>query len=342
MTSNWIKRLRRDDSGKGEQTGVAGVHVYPSSRFALVTQVEQAGQTVLRCFSSHQDAGSGPALVLREDGAASSVTLSAVSQIEMADSADEMNRPVRRSQIRKPLMHVGPVSETQARQAYVRMRGDLLGHRPARRSPWAMVAVVFLVCVTTLVLLTPTGPSSAGVSAQRAAVQSPVVPMQVPGVAAAAPGTIPAGATLSGSERAMIDEAKGVIPLGAAGTKFYVFSDPNCPYCKEMERALLKTPAGFQAVIIPLGYKSGSREQAAAALCAAKPDEQWRATLLGAAGASPAKACDKGLEQVAQNMALFEKLRLSQTPTMVTPGGLLVSGSPTPAELASILVGAAK
>lgn len=130
----------------------------------------------------------------------------------------------------------------------------------------------------------------------------------------------------------MVTGLKGV-KLAGSGPIYYVFSDPNCPFCKELEKAVAVV-SGYQPVILPLGYKSGSRDLAAAVMCSAEPGKEWARAI---AGTSSAKPCDKGYQLVDANMQVFEKLGLSSTPTMVTPKGTLVTGAATPEELRAVL-----
>ncbi|MEJ8837709.1 thioredoxin fold domain-containing protein [Ramlibacter sp. AN1133] len=165
---------------------------------------------------------------------------------------------------------------------------------------------------------------------------APTVSTQAPvgnaGPAASAATTMPASVQITADEAKLVGGLPGV-KLAGTGPIYYVFSDPNCPYCRELEKAITMVP-GFQPVILPLGYKPGSREISAGVLCSADPAKEWAKAI---AGASVAKPCDKGLQQVDSNMKAFEQLRLTSTPTMITPKGVLVSGAASPDELRTVL-----
>jgi hypothetical protein len=143
------------------------------------------------------------------------------------------------------------------------------------------------------------------------------------------------GLRLSLGEFATLASLPG-IKERTSGMDFRVFSDPNCPYCRELERSLAKLDPKFNPVLLPLGFKDGSRDTSAAILCSANPAEVWGKYVLD--GVAPqAKPCEKGYAQVDANMEFFRKMRLNSFPTMVTPGGFLVVGTGAPEQIAEVL-----
>lgn len=159
-------------------------------------------------------------------------------------------------------------------------------------------------------------------------------------VVSSSKSSIQAPPQLSLSEFKEVVATQG-IPLKSSGKPFYVFSDPNCPFCKTLEKSLSTLDASFNPVILPVGFKPGSREVASAIVCSTNPVAAWRSYLVD--GVSPiASPCEKGDLQVSANMALFEKLALNVTPTMVSPSGLIVVGSGDSEKIAAVMSMAAK
>lgn len=141
---------------------------------------------------------------------------------------------------------------------------------------------------------------------------------------------------LADSELAKLASAKGLSPR-KEGKPFIVFSDPQCPYCRDLEKSLSVLDERLRPVMLPLGYKPGSRDLAAAILCSADPAKTWVETLTK--GTTPkGQACDAGYAQVDENMALFESLHLSATPTMISPTGHLVMGAGSPEQIAAMML----
>lgn len=234
-----------------------------------------------------------------------------------------------------------PGSETLATHLYEQLKQSIVGDAVSP-SPWLRrtgMMALFLILASFALMLTGMGntPAPGPVGAAQSGVSMAAVAAPAPAPQAGAE-RVPAEARASEQERAAAAALTGVIKIGAAGKPIYVFTDPNCPYCREFERTLENVPVGFQPVIIPLGYKPGSLAAASAALCAPNPASAWRQTMLG--GSPPlSKACENGERLVRQNMELFESMRLNRTPTTLTPGGFLVSGAASAQELALILGG---
>jgi protein-disulfide isomerase len=124
-------------------------------------------------------------------------------------------------------------------------------------------------------------------------------------------------------------------PDKAGARTIYVFSDPFCPYCQALDASLAKLPEGVNIEMIPVAFKEGSGDVAAAALCDKKPAEAWRKYVEGKSRGEmpPYKACQQGGERVMKNIEGFVKLGLSVTPTIIADNGMVTTGSGTPQEL---------
>lgn len=109
------------------------------------------------------------------------------------------------------------------------------------------------------------------------------------------------------------------IPLSTGGTVFYGFVDPMCSSCQDLEQHLKSLDKGYSFVAVPVGFQSGGREQAAAALCAKDKLAAWhKAMSVQPVGNPP---CEDGLKQVDLNNKLFRELGFTATPALVAPNG---------------------
>jgi hypothetical protein len=214
-------------------------------------------------------------------------------------------------------------TEAAAQQLYHAIRTQL---SRGRTSPWRP-AMAVVAALALIMVLAPRAP--AGVAVAQPTTQIAMAPTISPAAPAASPQTI-----ASPQERKLIEDLQGKFIATGTGPSYYVFSDPNCPFCKQLE-ASMASVKNRSAVVMPLGYKDGSRDLSAAVLCSANPAQEWAQVM--ASGRSSVKPCEKGYAQVAQNMKAFEALGLSATPTMITPSGMLVAGAASPQELTMML-----
>lgn len=188
---------------------------------------------------------------------------------------------------------------------------------------WVTTGALTAVAVFVALLLVPTDDSAV---ASNAPISAPVLGGE----------SAPKSSILDAGELAQVQSVPG-ISMRADGKPFYVFSDPNCPFCVELERSLMKMDASLKPIVLPLGFKPGSRDLAAAVLCSDNPAKAWRQVLLE--GAKPgAPVCEKGYKQVDDNMALFQNLRLNSTPTMISSTGQVVVGSGNPERIQLVMV----
>jgi protein-disulfide isomerase len=215
-------------------------------------------------------------------------------------------------------------TEASAERLYGEIRRQLAR---GGRSPRRGFAAGVLATVTAVVVYSLLAPSQ-----QRQALASAPVGAAV--AAPLAPTNFPAQARTTPQERDALAALPGKFTTVGSGAAYYVFSDPNCPFCKQLE-ASMAAVKNYKAVVMPLGYKEGSKDLSAAVLCSPDPAKEWAKVIGGMPTSS--KPCEKGYAQVAQNMKLFEDLRLSSTPTLVTPNGILMTGAASPQDLAVAL-----
>ena len=89
--------------------------------------------------------------------------------------------------------------------------------------------------------------------------------------------------------------------------------------------------------IFPVTFKAGSDKLAAKALCAKDQAKKWQEVVnLPADGAVDGDdACEVAVKAIALNMAAFEQLGFTKTPTILTGEGQVFSNGPTAEQLRS-------
>lgn len=162
-------------------------------------------------------------------------------------------------------------------------------------------------------------------------VQQPAAPVAVMPTAPAVPNE----AHLSDDEKKVVASIKNSFTIGNGSKSFYIFSDPNCPHCRHLEASLSHLPDGYHAIMVPVAYQTGSKELAAKVMCSKDRASAWKEAAFSGTAAAP--VCAKGLAMVDENNKLFEGLRLTSTPSFVSPGGVLFSGFMTPEQLTNLV-----
>lgn len=63
----------------------------------------------------------------------------------------------------------------------------------------------------------------------------------------------------------------------------WLFSDPNCPFCKKLEQEIPGLAKTYKIHYVPLGYQNGSREEVSEILCAPEKDrvKKWHDAIQG-------------------------------------------------------------
>jgi thiol:disulfide interchange protein DsbC len=124
-----------------------------------------------------------------------------------------------------------------------------------------------------------------------------------------------------------------VIKQGNGSRKLAVFADPNCGYCKRLERDLLalKDVTIYNFVYPVLG--PDSNEKSRAIWCSKDAMKTWRDWMID--GVAPPRAmgqCDDAAIQ--RNIEYGKKYRINGTPAIVFENGERVPGALPAAELA--------
>lgn len=125
---------------------------------------------------------------------------------------------------------------------------------------------------------------------------------------------------------------------GNGKREVYVFSDPDCPFCKRFEEELPKVnDLTIHVFLYPLAsLHPRALEHALGIWCAKDRQKAWSDKMLR--GIDPASAnCDNPIKR---NLALGERLHVDGTPTIVFADGRVRAGVVTSAEFEHLLSGA--
>ena len=118
---------------------------------------------------------------------------------------------------------------------------------------------------------------------------------------------------------------------GKGERKLFVFSDPDCPYCKRLEPELAKLDnVTIHTFLYPLdGLHPDARRKAQAIWCAKDRAKAWEAFM--AAGKLPeGVTCDNPVER---NVHLGGSLGINGTPTLIFGDGAMAPGLLPAAEI---------
>lgn len=189
-----------------------------------------------------------------------------------------------------------------------------------------VVLTVFALAVNMAATRMGGEPGTGGVA------QNGVAPLMAPPTTIGAGVTPPqavaqAPASAAQLSRAMADGAKSgkyavQLSRGAKGT-LYVFSDPSCPHCQDLEPELVKLAADYTIYIFPVTVIGGeaSSHRAAKLMCA-KPDARaalWKKIVMG--DDLTGSECSEGSDAIARNDQMFRVMRFLGTPTIINGAG---------------------
>lgn len=121
---------------------------------------------------------------------------------------------------------------------------------------------------------------------------------------------------------------------GTGARKLAVFSDPDCPYCVQLEQSLSKvTDVTIYTFLFPLEQlHPQSKGKAIGVWCAADRAKAWAELM--SKSVVPGGDCENPIER---NMALAEKLGINGTPTIILSDGSMLPGAPSAEKLNQML-----
>lgn len=136
---------------------------------------------------------------------------------------------------------------------------------------------------------------------------------------------------------ATLEQAWAVRHVKGKGSRtVYVFADPQCGYCRQLEQTLVgMDDLTVVTFVLPI-LGPESRRLVNAIACAADPAASWSAWMLKGTLPAPGSAsCDLGPAQSVETLA--KGLGISGTPTLVAADGRKKAGAMSAAQLAAWL-----
>jgi thiol:disulfide interchange protein DsbC len=126
------------------------------------------------------------------------------------------------------------------------------------------------------------------------------------------------------------------IVKGNGKRKMAIFSDPDCPFCKRLEKELTKvTDVTIYTFLYPIeSLHPEAADKAKAVWCSADRVKVWNELMLNGVTPKPPAKCDNPLDKIAE---LGEKYRVTGTPTIIFPNGRKVPGAVPSEELEKML-----
>ena len=114
------------------------------------------------------------------------------------------------------------------------------------------------------------------------------------------------------------------------------FTDPNCPYCKQLERELMQvSDITINVFLYPI-LTADSAPKARAIWCSPDRSKSWLDWMLnGVAPTTPPSGCDS--QNLERMLAFGRKLRVTSVPTLMFPNGARFSGARPVAQLVKAL-----
>ncbi len=145
------------------------------------------------------------------------------------------------------------------------------------------------------------------------------------------------------AERTRIDFRKlpfdrAIKLVSGKGTReIAVFSDPDCPYCRQLEKDLAAVP-DLTVFVFPFPLESlhpGSTARARAIWCSADRGKAWRQWLIDQVEPTPQAKCAP--DPIDELQAYGKGLYINSTPTLYDVSGRRILGAPNREQLEALL-----
>ncbi|CAG0938056.1 putative thiol:disulfide interchange protein DsbC [Gallionellaceae bacterium] len=110
---------------------------------------------------------------------------------------------------------------------------------------------------------------------------------------------------------------------GNGQRKLVIFSDPNCSYCKSLEKEIANL-TNVTVYIFPIPILNGSEEKIRAVWCSPDRLKAWEDMMQKGVAPAPEKKCDTAV--LTEFSQLAKKRRISTTPTLIFEDGFMKPG----------------
>jgi thiol:disulfide interchange protein DsbC len=128
-----------------------------------------------------------------------------------------------------------------------------------------------------------------------------------------------------------------VVKVGAQPLVFYtyLFTDPDCPFCKRSEPIVEKWAnekgVEVRVILFPLPIHPQAFGKSVALVCDKKGWEEYKS------GYNSKNQCEDGKKKIESNLQLAEKYGISGTPTFIGMNGKIHVGVPTEQDLDKLI-----
>ncbi|WP_448588164.1 DsbC family protein [Thermocrinis sp.] len=121
----------------------------------------------------------------------------------------------------------------------------------------------------------------------------------------------------------------------SSGKFVYMFTDPDCPFCKRSEPIVEKWAkekgVEVRVVLFPLPIHPDAFPKSVSLICDKKGWEEYKS------GYRSQNQCEDGKRKLEGNLALAEKFGIGGTPTFIGSNGRIHSGLPTEEDLNKLI-----
>ncbi len=124
------------------------------------------------------------------------------------------------------------------------------------------------------------------------------------------------------------------IVRGDGSRKLAIFSDPDCPYCKQLENNIANlTNVTIYLFLFPIDQlHPQAKVKAVGVWCATDQVKAWDGLMRR--NEVPTAQCENPVDR---NIALAETMGINGTPTVILPDGSIIPGAPSAAKLEQML-----
>jgi len=114
---------------------------------------------------------------------------------------------------------------------------------------------------------------------------------------------------------------------GDGKRRIAIFTDPDCPFCKNLEREVIPSLANVTIYyfMFPLPIHSDAKLHAQQILCSQMPESSFKAWMTSGTALPTNSGCEQA-RNVDEMINLGNKLGVEATPTVVLPDGKIVVG----------------